>query len=315
MDKYQLSPHDLIDIYLLYRLPATMSIPNTIVMTGATNGIGRIAATSLAALGNHLVLIARSEPKAAITRRDILRVAPEAQIDFFHADFTRLGTVADVARAIAERYERIDVLINNAGIHAFEQRVTADGFSEMVSVNYLAPWLLTSILSQRLVASAPSRVVTVASEASRHANGLNPDVDLYDITPFSRLGSSLIYGRTKLMNIMFSIELSRRLASIGVMVNCLDPGFNVTGLGRELPFSAPLERLLSFLRVGDPNRGAGIIVRLATEPEFAGVSGGYFSVRNVEPLVPAAPGGDVGTQRKLWDVTAKAVETFSQSGE
>ncbi|PSH61838.1 short-chain dehydrogenase [Phyllobacterium sophorae] len=287
-----------------------MFSPKTIVMTGGTNGIGRIAAASLAALGYRLVLIARSEIKAEATRREILQVVADAPIDFFYTDFTRLATVAEAASAIAEKYERIDVLINNAGIHAFEQRVTADGFSEMVSVNYLAPWLLTALLSQRLVASVPSRIVTVASEASRRSRGLNPDIDLYDTSPFTRLGSSVIYGRTKLMDIMFSIELSRRLASSGVTANCLDPGFNVTGLGRELSFAAPLERLLNFLRIGDPNRGAGIIVALATQPRFASVSGGYFSVKDAAPLVPAASGGDVGAQRRLWNATASAVEAF-----
>src|SRR5690606_19390709 len=150
---------------------------------------------------------------------------------FVYADFTKLQTVADAALEIARKYRRIDVLINNAGIHAFEQRITDDGFSEMVSVNHLAPWLLTSLLRQLLIDSAPSRIVTVASEASRQSGGVDPTKDLTDTTPFSRLGSSKYYGRTKLMNIMFSMELARQLEGTGVAVNCLDPGFNVTGLG------------------------------------------------------------------------------------
>ncbi|PTQ12165.1 short-chain dehydrogenase [Sphingomonas oleivorans] len=282
----------------------------TIVMTGATNGIGRIAAAALAGPGVRLILIARSEAKAEAMRADLLRSAPDMQIDLFHADFTGLGTVAAAAEAIAAQYERIDVLINNAGLHAFEQRVTEDGFSEMISVNYLAPWLLTAILCRRLVTSAPSRIVTVASEASRRAHGVNPGVDLHDTAAFTRFGSSTIYGRTKLMNIMFSMELARRLGGKGVAVNCLDPGFNVTGLGRELPFAALLERLLGFLRIGDPRRGAGIIVRLATDPAFAELSGGYFSVRDAAPLVPVAPGGDIDAQQALWAITSKSLERY-----
>lgn len=263
-----------------------MSISPVILITGATNGIGRIAAIALAGWGAHLLIIARDEPKAAAVRADILRAVPAARIDLFSADFARLGTVVTTARTIAARYERIDVLINNAGIHAFEQRVTADGLAQMVSVNYLAPWLLTAILVPQLVASAPSRIVTVASEASRHANGLDPGRDLRDTAPFTHRGSSVIYGRTKLMNIMFSMELARRLAQTAVTANCLDPGFNVTGLGRELPFAAPLERLLRFLRVGNPERGASIITRLATDPALTDVSGEYFSVDNAAPLAP-----------------------------
>jgi NAD(P)-dependent dehydrogenase (short-subunit alcohol dehydrogenase family) len=283
----------------------------TIVMTGATNGIGRIVAASLAAQGHHLVLIARNEAKADATRSQILQDAPSASIDLYLADFARLQTVVAAAQAVAARYQRIDVLINNAGIHAFQQRVTEDGFSEMVSVNYLAPWLLTKILSPRLAATAPSRIVTVASEASRHAKEVKPQRDLHDTSPFARLGSSVIYGRTKLMNIMFSMELSRRLASTAVTANCLDPGFNVTGLGRELPFAASIERLLGFLRIGDPNRGAGIIMRLAMDSEFENISGRYFSVKDATPISPAPPGNDVEAQKALWAATEAALRTIS----
>ncbi len=124
------------------------------------------------------------------------------------------------------------------------------------------------------------RIVTVASEASRHyVDNLDPVRALTDTTPFTRLGSSVIYGRTKLMNIMFSLELARQLAGGNITVNCLNPGFNVTGLGRELPFAATLERFLRLIRVGDPGRGASVIVRLATDPVFASVSGVYVTVR------------------------------------
>ncbi len=287
-----------------------MSGPKTIVMTGATNGIGRIVAASLAAQGHRLVLTARDEVKAMATRSQIRQTAPEAAIEFVFADFTRLHAVATAAQAIAANYQRVDLLINNAGIHAFQQRVTEDGFPEMVSVNYLAPWLLTNILGPRLMASRRSRVVTVASEASRYAKEGNLRDALYDTAPFTRLGSAAIYGRTKLMNIMFSMELARRLASAGVAVNCLDPGFNATGLGRELPFAAPLERLLRFLRIGNPNRGAGIIARLATDPQFENVSAGYFSVKDAAPLTPVAPANDVNEQKALWAATQDALRMY-----
>ncbi len=287
-----------------------MSGPKTIVMTGATNGIGRIAAAALAAQGHRLVLTARDEARAMATRSQILQVVPGAEIEFFFADFTRLHAVAATAEAIAAHCQRVDVLINNAGIHAFQQRVTEDGFAEMMSVNYLAPWLLTNILGPRLMASPQSRVVTVASEASRHAKEDRLQDALHDTAPFTRLGSSAIYGRTKLMNIMFSMELAHRLASAGVAVNCLDPGFNVTELGRELPFAAPLERLLRFLRIGNPDRGAGIIVRLATDSEFENVSAGYFSVKDAAPLDPVAPANDAGEQKALWAATQDALRMY-----
>ena len=281
--------------------------PPTMVLTGATSGIGRLAAIELARQGAHVVFVARDERKAAETRHAIGLAAPGTRVDVVYGDMSVLADVARVAAEIAAAHERIDVLVNNAGVHAFDQRVTVDGLSEMVAVNYVAPWLLTNILRERLVASAPSRVVTVASEASRQSGGLVPGLDVHDTTPFSRLGSSRAYGKTKLMDIMFSKELARRLEGTRVAVNCLCPGFNVTGLGRELGFASPLAKVLNWLKIGDPSRGAGIIVRLARDPEFGVRTGGYFSVKDAMPLTPVAPGNDPVLQHELWTRTAALV--------
>lgn len=271
-----------------------------IVMTGATSGIGRLAAIELARRGAHLVLIARCEANAEATRNAIRAIAP---IDIHFADLTRLETVAAVGRTIAARYDRIDVLINNAGIHAFAPRTTVDGYDEMMAVNYLAPWLLTSALRETLIRSAPSRIVTTASEASRRHGKVELTGDMFAPTRFSRLGSSQIYGRTKLLDIMFSLELARQLEGTGVAVNCLDPGFNVTGLGRELSFAPMLERILTRLKIGDPHRGADIIVRLAMDAEFGIATGGYFSVKGARPLKPASPADDLDARQVLWAMT------------
>jgi NAD(P)-dependent dehydrogenase (short-subunit alcohol dehydrogenase family) len=285
------------------------SVP-TIVITGATSGIGQRAAIALARQGAHLVLTARSQARAEAIIVMIVAAAPGTRIDVHYGDFTDMASVAALGREIVARHSRIDTLINNAGIHAFKPRVTADGYSEMVAVNYLAPWLLTNILRETVIRSAPSRIVTVASQASRQVAGFDPLAALIDKRPFSARGSSAIYGQAKLMNIMFSMELARRLTGTGVAVNCLCPGFNVTGLGRELWFAAPLERLLTWLNIGNPERGAGIIVRLASDPDFAAATGGYFSVTGTRPLVPAAPGADPQAQQALWQATAERVAAF-----
>ncbi|MGY3489250.1 NAD(P)-dependent dehydrogenase (short-subunit alcohol dehydrogenase family) [Bradyrhizobium sp. USDA 4011] len=284
-----------------------------IVMTGATSGIGRLAATETASRGAHLVLIARSEVNAEATRKAIRGIAPQAQIDFHFADLTRLETVAAAGRTIAARYDRIDVLINNAGIHAFAPRTTIDGYDEMMAVNYLAPWLLTRALRETLIRSAPSRIVTTASEASRRHATVELTGDMFAPTQFSRLGSSRIYGRTKLLDIMFSLELARQLEGTGVTANCLDPGFNVTGLGRELRFAPILERMLTKLRIGDPRRGASIIVRLAKDAEFEAVSGGYFSVKGTRPLKPASPADDPDVRRAVWAITKDVLGAIPSS--
>lgn len=220
------------------------------------------------------------------------------------ADFARLGQVRRVAAEINSRWARIDVLVTNAGLHAFEQRITPDGFAEMIAVNYLAPWLLTQALRDKLVASGPARVVTVASEASRRHGRLILPGDLTNTAPFGWRGSSELYGKTKLLAILFSAELARQLAGTGVTANALCPGFNVTGLGRELPLAGMLERLLTRLGIGDPRRGAAIIVRLAADPDLQNTSGLYFSVKSQLPISPTAPAADAARQRELWDATA-----------
>lgn len=273
-----------------------MSTRPVVVITGATNGLGRLVALDLAQQGARLAVVARDPGKAAALGREI-------SADVFIADLASLNDVRRVGAEIAARYDQVDVLVNNAGLHAFAQRRTEDGFAEMTAVNYLAPWLLTATLRDKLT----GRVVNVASEAARQVKTLAPKADLLATEDFSRRESFARYGRTKLMDIMFTQELSRRLAGTGVTVNCCDPGFNASGLGRELPFAGPLEKVLKALRVGDPRRGAGIITRLCTDDRFAMTTGGYFSHRDAKPLECPAPGRGEQIQKELWDATAALV--------
>ncbi|MCZ0209610.1 SDR family NAD(P)-dependent oxidoreductase [Streptomyces sp. UMAF16] len=273
------------------------------VITGATSGLGRIAAFQLARQGYRIGTVARSRTRAEALVTELATVTDEP-VDVFHAD---LGLLCDARRAgeeIAACYPRLDVLVNNAGLHAFAQRVTAEGLAEMTAVNYLGPFVLTETLIAKLGASAPARIVNVASEASRQAGTIDPAQDLRRTAPYTRRESMALYGRTKLMTIMWTQELARHLDAAKVTVNCCDPGFNATGLGRDLPGSAVLERVLRTLRIGDPRKGAGIIARLATDPALRAITGGYFSVDDARPLQCPAAGRDPRVQRELWDATA-----------
>jgi NAD(P)-dependent dehydrogenase (short-subunit alcohol dehydrogenase family) len=167
---------------------------------------------------------------------------------------------------------------------------------------------LTHTLKPSLQNADNARVVNVASEASRRHGVLKLPEDLTDITPFTARGSSPIYGKTKLLNIMFTSELARRWADTGINVNALNPGFNVTGLGRELWFAPLLERLLKALRLGDPRRGAEIITRLIVEPEYQKITGGYFNVGTGKSIEPVSPGGDAAMQHKLCEATQNLLE-------
>jgi NAD(P)-dependent dehydrogenase (short-subunit alcohol dehydrogenase family) len=275
----------------------------TIVITGATSGLGRLAAVELGRQGARIAITARSLERAETTRQQIQAAAPGAQVDVFLADFTRMADVHRAGQQIASSYDSIDVLVNNAGIHAFSQRTTPDGYPEMVAVNYLAPWLLTRELLPTLTQTPSARIVNVASETSRRHGTLMLPHDLTDSAPFSARGSSRLYGKSKLLDIMFTLELARRLDGTGATANCLDPGFNVTGLGRELGFAAPLEKIFNRCKIGNPARGAGLIVKLATDPAFAGRSGGYFTVKKTRALNPASPADDDGVRQQLWHDT------------
>ncbi|AFC30684.1 short chain dehydrogenase family protein [Paenibacillus mucilaginosus 3016] len=281
----------------------------TAVITGATSGLGQLVALELGRRGFHLVLTARSKDRAAHTKKQMEEKAPSAKVDFFYADLSLLKDVNRVGNEIAAAYPAIDVLLNNAGIHAFEARVTPEGLPEMIAVNYLAPWLLTHRLKPCLQNAGKARIVNVASEASRRHGKLKLPEDLTDSTPFTALGSSPIYGKTKLFNIMFTAELARRWAGTGISVNALNPGFNVTGLGRELWFAPLLERMLKLLRLGDPRRGADLMTRLMVEPKYQQITGGYFTVGTGTSIEPAYPGGDAAMQRKLWEATEALLET------
>lgn len=272
----------------------------TAVITGATSGLGQLVAIQLAERGFALVLTARSEERAAATTTIIEARQPAANIRFVYGDLSLMQDVNRVGAEIAAACPSIDVLLNNAGIHALEPRTTAEGLPEMMAVNYLAPWLLTHRLETSLRSAGKARVVNVASEASRRHGVLRLPGDLTDTAAFTARGSSPVYGKTKLLNIMFTAELARQWAGSGITVNALNPGFNVTGLGRELRFASVIERILKLIRFGDPRRGAEIITRLIVDPFYGTVTGGYFNVGTGKSIVPVFPGGDEAMQRRLW---------------
>lgn len=285
-----------------------MSSYPTVVITGATSGLGQLVAIELAKRGNHLVLTARNKKRAEMTRKMIQEMVPKVEVDFFFGDLSLMGDVKRVGNEIKAAYPKIDVLVNNAGLHAFEQRITSEGFAEMIAVNYLAPWLLTNTIRQSLMKSGNARIVNVASEASRNHGELKLPNDLTNTAPFTARESSALYGKTKLLNIMFNGELARQLSGTGVTVNALNPGFNVTGLGRELWFASILQHILKFLHIGDPRKGAEIITRLVIDLQYQGVTGGYFNVGTGRTIVPIYPGGDISMQNKLWNVTKELLQ-------
>jgi NAD(P)-dependent dehydrogenase (short-subunit alcohol dehydrogenase family) len=275
------------------------------IVTGATNGIGEAAAIQLARGGARVGVVARSAPRADATVARIRETTPDAEVDVFIADLALMDDVRKVADEVLDRYERVDVLINNAGISLQQQRVTADGFPEMVAVNYLAPWLLTSLLRERLTESAPSRVVVTASEAHRLGWTVDPNTVLTDTTPFGAAAAMREYGKTKLLDVLFTFELADRLRGTGVVANCCCPGLVATGLGGTGTTVDRVATALSrTLLVRRPEQGARVLVRLATDPAFATRTGAFVSSTPGAGLLPPIPAvRDRALRRRLWEAT------------
>jgi NAD(P)-dependent dehydrogenase (short-subunit alcohol dehydrogenase family) len=266
------------------------------VVTGATSGIGKAAAAALARQGAQVVLVGRDRGRAEAAAAEMgaaSTVPPKVEI----ADLTSMDQVRALAGRLAS-LERIDVLINNAGLVLGERRVTQDGFEHVFAVNHLAPFLLTNLLLPKLTGSALARVVTVTSDAHSAAS-----LDLDDPSLEHGWNSWRSYANSKLANILFTRELARRLDGTGVTANCAHPGVVRTGFGRE---SSPLLRFgLTLARpfLLSPERGADTIVYLASSPDVAGETGGYYVKR--QRREPSAAARDDAAARKLWDISEK----------
>lgn len=265
------------------------------LVTGATSGIGEAVTTMLAARGARVLAVARAAERgdAALTR--IHRRVPDAQVEMLVADLSVLTQVADLASQVIARAGRLDVMILNAGVARPRRELTPDGFEVDFATNHLSPFLLTQRLRDLLCASAPARIVTVSSSAHRHVK----HVDLDDLATGRNFQHLHTYSATKLLTVLFTTELARRLAGTGVSVNAADPGFVRTGLGRDAAggFGLFLKIIRPFQR--SSTRGAATPLYLATSPEVAGASGGYFANNHPAKTGPLAQ--DRATAQRLWD--------------
>lgn len=244
--------------------------PNAVV-TGASSGIGLETARELTRSGYHVVLLCRDPDRAAVAAADIAATVAGASTEVVLAD---LGSQADVRTAAAEikmRLDHLDLLVNNAGMTVRRRAKTAEGHDVMLAVNHLGPFLLTNLLLPLLCSSAPARIVTVASEAHKfgrlHLDDLEREKRGYGLFGLPR------YGETKLMNILFTRELARRLAGTGVTATAVHPGAVATNLGAPPAFVSALVR--QFMKT--PVQGAFTTLVAATDPALEGVNGAYLA--------------------------------------
>ena len=269
-----------------------------VVITGATSGIGQVAAERLAALGARVLFIARDHTRGRSMLERLRRAGPGAAHEVRYADLSSIGETTRVAREIRGAVDRIDVLINNAGAVFGSRRLSADGLEMTFALNHMAYFVLTAELEPRLRTSTPARIVNTASAA--HV-GVTLNFD--DLQYANGYRGYRAYRRSKLCNILYTRELARRLAGTGVTANCLHPGFVATRFGDEA--GGAIQRALKILKLRaiSPEQGADTIVYLASSPEVAKQSGLYFyKCRVVEPS-PAAQDDRAAT--RLWDESAR----------
>jgi retinol dehydrogenase 12 len=268
------------------------------VITGATSGIGQVAAERLAQMGLRLVLVARDEKRGAATLARLRAAGPATAHRIHYADLSRIAEMKRVAAEIAAAEPRIDLLINNAGALFSSRQLSADGLEMHFAVNHMAYAVLTDGLAERLFAAAPARVVSTASGAHYGAR-----LDLGDLQTEKGYNGVLAYQRSKLYNVMWTRELARRWAGKGVTANCLHPGFVATRYGDNSGGLLSVGVRIAKLFAISPEKGARTLIYLATSPEVADISGGYFAKCRLTK--PSHDAEDDAAARRLWDVTAR----------
>ena len=263
------------------------------LVTGGTSGIGKATAMALSAMGADVVVVGRDRERGERAVEEI-RAQTGGRVDLALADLSSQAEVRALAEEFKRRYDRLDVLVNNAGLVQSTRTETVDGLESTFAVNHLAPFLLTNLLLDRLKQSAPSRVVTVSSEAEWWR-----DIDFDDLQSKKNYSGFPVYGMTKLANIMFTYELAERLEGTGVTATCMHPGAVNTRFGTNNwgPMTILFRLFKPLMRT--PDQGADTVIWLAASPEVEGVSGRYYSDR--KPLEPKKIANDPAARRRLWE--------------
>ncbi len=263
----------------------------SVLLTGATSGIGRAAAKALGASGASVGIVARDRARGEAVLAELRTAGPSGTHQLFLADLASQSDVRALATQVLAAMPRLNVLFLNAGVYVPHRETTPDGYERSLAVNHLAPFLLTHLLQDRLRANAPSRIVLTASAAHKMAK-----LDLTDLQSERRYRGFSVYGKSKLANILFTYAMARRLEGTGVTINCFHPGVIRSGLFGS--GGGRIFALISYPFMRSPQHGARTGVYLATSPEVEGVTGRYFSGRKA--IASSAPSQDVALQEALW---------------
>jgi NAD(P)-dependent dehydrogenase (short-subunit alcohol dehydrogenase family) len=270
----------------------------TVVITGATSGIGQVAAEKLAAMGARLVLVARDKTRGETELARLQPLSPGVKHSIHYADLSRMAEVKRVAAEIAAAEPRIDVLINNAGALFSHRQVTADGLELTFATNHMSYFILTHGLRDRLRAAAPARVVNVASDAHE-----GKKLDFDDLQSAKSYRGFYVYGQSKLCNILYTRELARRWEGSGVTANSLHPGFVSTRFGDQSGGMLSLAVRAAKTFAISPEKGAETIVYLASSDDAAKTNGLYYY--KCRPATPSKEAQNDESAGRLWQASEK----------
>jgi NAD(P)-dependent dehydrogenase (short-subunit alcohol dehydrogenase family) len=272
------------------------------LVTGTTAGIGKVTALELAKQGATVVTVARDPARGEATVAEIKQASGNADVHFLLGDLSSQASIRKLAAAYRAKFDRLHVLVNNAGAILGEHRITDDGVEATFATNHIGYFLLTNLLLDVVQASAPARIVSVASDVHYQAT-LDFDDLRFERRGYSPMGA---YSMSKLANVVWTAELASRLEGKGVTANSLHPGVIASNFGQSGPAWMRFGVKLIAPLLTSPEKGAATTIHLATSPEVEGVTGKYF--KNKKPVSPHKAASDPETRRRLWEASEKLVE-------
>lgn len=266
------------------------------MVTGASSGIGKVTARELAGLGANVIMVCRNQEKAEKAKKEIIASTGNSNVNLLIADLSLLEEVKRCAGEFNARFPKLDILVNNVGMMPGKRTLTAEGFEISWATNHLAPFLLTNLLLEKMQAAESARIVNVSSEAHRLGQ-----LSFQDLSCPNKYTAFTAYCDSKLANILFTNELTRRLELTNITANALHPGIVSTNFGQEN--SGSFKYLFQLARpfMTTPEKGARTSIYLAASPHTAGLSGCYFS--KMKPIKSAGITYNPNISQRLWTLS------------